>query len=175
MPIFKISGNELHCIKEDPFALEKHIQSITEENLPIIFNLEFVRSEFHLNSLQIDILAFSKETNSFVIIEFKKDRNFSVIDQGYAYLGLMLNNKAEFILEYNEKTGRNIRREDIDWTQSKVMFISPKFTKYQQKAINFKDLPIELWEVTYDGNNTILFNQLKSQIKVLKKYYVRWA
>lgn len=32
-----------------------------------------------------------------MIIEYKRDKNFSVIDQGYAYLSLMLNNKADFI------------------------------------------------------------------------------
>jgi hypothetical protein len=31
------------------------------------------------------------------------DRNFSVVNQGVSYLNLMLNNKADFILEYNEE------------------------------------------------------------------------
>jgi hypothetical protein len=44
------------------------------------------------------------ESGAFVIIEYKKDRNFSVVDQGVAYLNLMPNNKADFILEYNERS-----------------------------------------------------------------------
>ena len=64
--------------------------------------LDFISSEFSLNNFRIDTLALDKESKSFVIIEFKRDKNFSVVDQGYAYLSLMLNNKADFILEYNE-------------------------------------------------------------------------
>ena len=74
----------------------------------------------------------------------------------------MLNNKAEFILEYNERKGQSLKRDDVDWSQSKVIFVSPQFTKYQKQAINFRDLPIELWEVSKFENGTLLFNQLKS-------------
>ena len=42
------------------------------------------------------------------------------------------------------------------------MFISPSFSKYQQQAINFRDLPIELWEITKYQNDLIQYNRLKS-------------
>jgi len=151
----------LKKIKEIPFGKEKEIQRLTEQNLREIFGLEFVKTEVSLGNLRIDTLAFDKETNSFVIIEYKKDKNFSVIDQGYAYLALLLNNKADFILEYNECKNKSLKRDNIDWSQSRVMFISPQFTRYQRQAINFKDLPIELWEVKRYENNTIAYNQLR--------------
>jgi predicted transport protein len=97
-----------------------------------------------------------------VIIEYKRDKNFSVIDQGYAYLSLMLNNKADFILEYNENSKNTLKRNDVDWSQSRVIFISPSFTSYQKGAINFKDLPIELWEVKRYDNKTVSYNQLQT-------------
>lgn len=162
MSIFLNTNGKLLKIKELSFDLEKDIQKITEENLQSIFNLEFVRSQFELNSLKIDTLAYDNETNSFVILEYKRDKNFSVIDQGYAYLALMLNNKADFILECNEICKKNLKKENIDWTQSRVIFISPAFTNYQQKAIHFKDLPIELWEIKKYDNKIVLYNQLKS-------------
>jgi predicted transport protein len=153
---------KLESIKELPFKLEKEIQKISEENLEIIFGLDFVKSEFSLNGFRIDTLAFEKETQSFVIIEYKRDKNFSVIDQGYAYLSLMLNNKADFILEYNENCKDNLKKADVDWSQSKVIFVSPSFTSYQREAINFKDLPIELWEIKRYSNNSIIYNQIKT-------------
>lgn len=73
----------------------------------------------------------------------------------------MLNNKSDFILEYNEKTGTNLKRDNVDWSQSKVIFIANSFTLYQQKAINFKDLPIELWEVKKYENGNLSFEQIK--------------
>ncbi|WP_411896239.1 DUF5655 domain-containing protein [Winogradskyella sp. A2] len=163
MALFKIDGNDnLINIKEQPFKLEKEIQNLTEKNLNSIFDLEFVKTEFSINSFRIDTLAFDKEAGTFVIIEYKRDKNFSVIDQGYAYLSLMLNNKADFILEYNENAKGTLKRNDVDWSQSRVVFISPSFTTYQKEAINFKDLPIELWEIKRYDNHTVNFNQIKT-------------
>ena len=163
MAVFKIENKErLENIKEDPFKLEKEIQSLTEKNLKSIFELWFVKSEFSLNKFRVDTLAFDKDAGAFVIIEYKRDKNFSVIDQGYAYLSLMLNNKADFILEYNENSKETLKRNDIDWSQSRVIFISPSFTTYQKEAINFKDLPIELWEIKRYNNQTVSYNQIKT-------------
>ena len=163
MPLFKIDNdNKLEYIKEDKFKFEKDIQTLTEANLESIFELEFVKTEFSINQFRIDTLAFDKETNSFVIIEYKRDKNYSVIDQGYAYLSLMLNNKSDFILEYNENSEAILKRNDVDWSQSKVIFLSPSFTTYQREAINFKDLPIELWEVKRFKNKTVSYTQIKT-------------
>lgn len=162
MAHYLIDKGKLKNISEKPFGLEAEIKRVVEENLPLIFNLQLVKSEFQLHDLRIDTLAFDKESKSFVIIEYKQDKRFSVIDQGYAYLALMLNNKADFILEYNERTKEQLRKDDIDWTQSKVIFISPSFTNYQKQAINFKDLPIELWEIKRYEDNSISLNQLVS-------------
>lgn len=160
MALFKIEKT-LEYIKEKPFRLEKEIQELTESNLKIILGLDFVKSEFALNNFRIDTLTFDKEANAFVIIEYKRDKNFSVIDQGYAYLSLMLNNKADFILEFNENLDKTLKRNDVDWSQSRVLFVSPAFTNYQREAINFKDLPIELWEVKRFENNIVSYQQVQ--------------
>ncbi|MDY0088818.1 MAG: DUF5655 domain-containing protein [Flavobacteriaceae bacterium] len=173
MAIYK-TGKKLEFVKEFPFKLEKDIQKLVEENLKNLLHLDFIRSEFTLNNFRLDTLAFDNENKSFVIIEYKRDKNFSVIDQGYAYLSLMLNNKADFILEYNESQQTTLKRTDVDWTQSKVIFISPQFTNYQREAINFKDLPIELWEIKRFENETISFEQIqktstKESIKTISR------
>ncbi len=173
MAIYKL-GQSLDFIKELPFKFEKDIQNLIERNLKSLLRFTLIRSEFTLNNFRIDSLAFDPETKSFVIVEYKRDKNFSVIDQGYAYLSLMLNNKADFILEFNESQLTTLKRTDVDWTQSKVIFISPQFTNYQREAINFKDLPIELWEIKRFENNTISFEQIqktsaKESIKTISK------
>jgi len=174
MPIFKIQSKKLLLVEEKRINLERKIQELTEKNLETIFDLEFISTEFALKNFRIDTLAFDKGASAFVIIEYKRDRSFSIIDQGYAYLALMLNNKADFVLEYNEKTKKNLRREDVDWSQSRVLFLSQSFTAFQQNAINFRDLPIELWEVKAYDNSTVLYNQLisvetKESIKTIAK------
>jgi predicted transport protein len=159
--IFDIRGTTLDEIQREQFLLEKEIQRITEANLKLLFGLELVKSEFELKGLRIDTLAFDPESKGFIIMEYKRDRNFSVVDQGMAYLNLMLNNKADFILEYNERKSPGLKRDDVDWTQTRVIFVAPEFTKYQQHAIGFKDLGIQLWEVHKYKNNLVVFNEIK--------------
>jgi len=165
MPIYKQSDNKLIPIKEKKVGLEKTLQNLVEINLSDIFGLSFVATEFPLNNLRIDTLAFDEEAKAFVVIEYKRDKNFTVIDQGFAYLALLLNNKADFVLEYNEKTKKNLRKDDIDWSQSRVMFVAQSFTKYQQEAIGFQDLPIELWEVKKYDEDLVSFNQVRASEK----------
>ncbi len=161
MPLYKRQIKKLLRIKERNLPTEKEIQKITETNCQEIFGLRYVSSEFEFNNLRIDTLCFDSESNAFVIIEYKKDRSFSVIDQGFSYLGLMLNNKAEFLVEYNENSNHSIRRENINWSQSRVIFISPFFTSHQRAAINFKNLPIELWEIKFYDNNLIEYKEIE--------------
>lgn len=162
MKLFSTNGDNINQINEKSFNLEKDIQSITEMNMDKVFGLEFVKSEYSLNNFRLDSLCFDTKTNSFVIIEYKNTKNFSVIDQGYSYLSLMLNNKAEFVLLYNEVMDKNLRKDSVDWSQSKVIFVSPTYTVYQKESINFKDLPIELWEIKQFENNTVMYLPIKA-------------
>ncbi|BAP32665.1 uncharacterized protein CHSO_3628 [Chryseobacterium sp. StRB126] len=161
MYLYNIDQKKLKNLAEKPFKLEKDIQNVFESNLETLTNWKFIKSEFTIKANRIDTLAYDSENNSFVIIEYKRDRHFSVVDQGVSYLNLMLEYKADFIVEYNESQNETIKRADIDWSQSKVVFVSPAFTYFQKQASNFKDLPIELWEIKQYENDIILINPIK--------------
>ncbi|MFV5443506.1 DUF5655 domain-containing protein [Acinetobacter oleivorans] len=152
MQIYRTQDQRLVELTETPFRLEKEIQTVFESNLYEFTGLEFIKSEFTIKSNRIDTLAFDPESKAFVIIEYKRDRNYSVIDQGISYLNLMLEYKADFIVEYNESQAKNLKRQDVDWSQSRIIFVSPSFTDFQKQSTNFKDLGIELWEIKrYEG------------------------
>ena len=161
MIIYNNSGNQLVQVKEKPFKLEKEIQAIFESNIQNIMGLLIVKSEFSIKNKRIDTLAYDKQTNAFIIIEYKRDKNYSVVDQGLTYLNLMLQNKAEFILTYNETLKDVLHSKDVDWSQSRVAFVSPSFTDNQISASDFKDFGIELWEIKQFENNTISINTIK--------------
>ncbi len=155
MAIFRISDNKLGGIKElrfeSFFDKEKKLQNLTEANLGTLFGLEFVLTEYNLETFWLDTLAFDPTTKSFVIIEYKKVENFSLMDQGQTYLNLVLDHKADVLLEYSEKTGRSAKKSEIEWGQTRAMFIGPKFNTYQKRALS-PNLPFELWEVAiYEG------------------------
>ncbi|MBG0782045.1 MAG: hypothetical protein H0S84_07240 [Bacteroidales bacterium] len=161
MPLYNNKSGALALIKERPFKLEREIQQLFESNLSLITGLILVKSEFSIKSKRIDTLAFDPQSKAFIIIEYKRDRNASVVDQGFTYLSLMMENKADFIIEYNESLNRNLLRDQVDWSQTRVVFVSTGFTENQIKATNFKDIAIELWEVTRYENNTIAIEPIK--------------
>jgi len=162
MPIYNIKENNLSLIKKVDFTNERELQRLTENNLEELFNLEFIATEFQVDNLRIDTLAYDSETNSFVIIEYKNVKNYSVIDQGYSYLSLLLNNKAEFVLKFNQVFNKNNGKEDFDFTQTRVMFISPSYTTYQLKSVEFSDIAFELWKVSKYSNDTVLFDKVNN-------------
>lgn len=175
MQIYNNNSWKLSQVKEIWFNLEKDMQSLTEANLEDIFWLEFIKTEFQLNNLRIDSLAFDNETNSFVIIEYKRWNSYSVIDQWMSYLALMLNNKADFTQELWRKRKEFIDVKDIDWSQSRVIIIADSFNRYQRESINFKDLAIELWELKQFSNWVVVFNPIKASnttesIKTVTKF-----
>ncbi len=161
MQLYHQQNVSLSNLKEKPFRLEKDIQKLFEANLEQITGFKFVKTEFSLKSVRLDTLAFDEESKSFVIIEYKRDRNYSVVDQGVSYLNLMLEYKADFIVEYNESCSKNLKRDDVDWSQSRVIFVAPSFTSFQKQSSNFKDLPIELWEIKQFENGIIVINPVK--------------
>ncbi|MGO2357356.1 MAG: DUF5655 domain-containing protein [Mesonia sp.] len=153
--------NSITILKEKPFKLEKEIQQVFETNLSELMDLHLVKSEFSIKNKRIDTLAFDPETKAFIIIEYKRSKNISVVDQGFTYLSLMLENKADFIVEYNETLKANLKRSEVDWSQTRVVFVSTSFTENQKTATNFKDIAIELWEIKRYENNLISVNQIK--------------
>lgn len=166
MKLYSVKDKKLNIVRYQPFGLEKEIQDLVEQNVEELFGLEFVKSEMSIGSFRLDTLCFDNENNSFKIIEYKKGSSYSVIDQGYTYLSLLLNNKSDFILEYNEVKNKSLKRDEIDWTQSKIIFVSPKFSEYQKNSINFKNVPFELWEITQFQNDTIGLNKIETNSEV---------
>lgn len=162
MELYNLKKDNLEEVRLIPFNLEKDIQSLVENNMETIFQLEFIESEFKVENYRIDTLCFDPENNCFVIVEYKKGSSYSVVDQGMTYLQLMYNNKADFLLRLSQYHNKVLSLKDVDWTQSKIIFVAESFNSYQKDSINFKNLPFELWEIKRFSNQTIVFNKHKS-------------
>lgn len=165
MTIYQIQNQKISSLKEKEFPKEKEMHDLIEANLDELFGLQLIDGEFQIEGYFLDSLAYDPETNSFVILEYKKSSNFSVVDQGLHYLSLMLNNKANFVLAYITKTGKKATVTDFDWSQVRVIFVAKSFTQYQHGATNFKDFPIELWEFNRYENGLLDVKQIQSSKK----------
>jgi predicted transport protein len=161
MNLYNFNKNNLSQLKEKPFKLEREIQNLFEQNLSLLTSFEFVKSEFAIKGKRIDTLAYDKQSNAFIIIEYKRDKNVSVVDQGFTYLSLMLENKADFVLTYNETINKSLHSSKVDWSQTRVVFVSPSFTENQRMATNFKDIAIELWEIKRFENDLISITPIR--------------
>src|SRR5574344_2166557 len=163
------ANNKAEIVSEKPFKLEREMQKVFEDNLGLIMGLEMVKSEFTIKDKRIDTLAFDNQSNSFVIIEYKRDKNNSVFDQGITYLNLMLNYKADFVLEYNENMKNNLLRDDVDWSQSR-QDISRKIKVYSEED-HLKGKSDEIIELYEKFKNAIL--NLKNDLEVVyRKNYI---
>lgn len=142
-------------LKKVGFKNERELQTFFEDNLKEILRIDLVSSEFTVDKYRIDSVAYDSEKKAFRIIEYKNVKNRSLVDQGYAYLNLLHTRKADFILNYNEVNGVNLRISDVDWSQSRIIFISTQFSNYQIDATSFKNMPFDLWEIEKYENNII--------------------
>ena len=160
MKIFRRSQYDLLPVESIPgFKRERELQRLVEDNVDVIFGLELVKSEFSLEECRMDTLCFDRNTNSFVILEYKRSESGSVVDQGVHYLEVLRKRHADAILEYNEKnTPSTLKRDDVNWKQSRVIFISPRFTRVQIGAAR-QDSRFELWEVRCYSHDILVLYQ----------------
>ncbi len=167
MTLFAIQ-NRLKRIKEKPFRLERDLQSMIEQNLEEVFGLLFIASEFApSNTLRIDTVAFDTEQKSFVLIEYKRGTHEPLIDQGFAYLSMLINNRAEFILKAHEVLPK-LKRDEVNWEASRVIFVAASFTPHQREALGIQDLPFEFWEAKLYEASLLSLDRLQSQQKGVK-------
>ncbi len=155
-------------LKQKDFKNEKELQTFFENNVEKILGYKFIDTEFIVGDFRIDSLVFDEESKSFRIIEYKNVKNHSLVDQGYTYLKLMLERKADFVLQYNIKTKLSLTTQDIDWSQSRIIFVSPIYTAYQLNATDFKNIPVDLIKVTRYEEDIIEIDFIKktSNVKV---------
>ena len=159
MVLFKFADGKARPVGFSRIKNEKELQELVEKNLSEIFGLTFVESEFRVPPFRIDTLAFDEESKSLVIIEYKESEDYSVIDQGYSYLNLLLNHKGDFQLALERKLDKRV---NVDWSQSRIIFIAKSFNAYQSGALA-NNLPFELWKYTSYEDKLISFEQLMPQ------------
>lgn len=158
--LFRAQG-QVRELREKAFATEKEMQRFCEENLNLLLGLIFVASEFPVAQFRLDTVAYDADSNAFVVIEYKNNQNFSVIDQGYSYISSMQSHRADFVLKYNQVFNVSKGIRDFDWSQVRVLFVAPRYTQYQMGSIQFKDLPMELWKINRYEGDIVQFEQIR--------------
>ena len=153
MALFEIEKGKARRVRLSEFKLEKDLQQLIENNLKVIFNCQFIASEFstgNLHSGRIDTLAISEDNNP-VIIEYKKVASSDLINQSLYYLHWIKDHKGDFQIAANKALGKEIK---VDWSDIRVICLAPEYKKYDLHAVQVMGASIELWQYKiYENNN----------------------
>ncbi|MHA1829113.1 MAG: DUF5655 domain-containing protein [Candidatus Heimdallarchaeaceae archaeon] len=158
MALFKIKNSAVSKLEIVQIGKEKNIQKLFENNLNTILNIDFLASEYTTSfGGRIDTLGIDKN-GSPVIIEYKRNQNDNVINQGLSYLKWLLDHKADFEILCRNK---NIKI-GIDWASPRVICVAESFNKFDLDTAEILPIKVELLKYRiYDEN--ILYVESESQ------------
>lgn len=157
-------------LKKIDFKNEKELQTYVENNMKSILGYKFIATEFSIDNCRIDSLGYDEENKTFIIVEYKNIKNNSLVDQGYSYLALILKRKEAFVLKYNNVTKSNYEIKDIDWSQARIVFISPFFSERQINATEFEGMPFDLIKAVKYENDIVEFDKLSKNPNLKEEY-----
>jgi predicted transport protein len=159
MPLFTIIDKKLKLNKPINFKLEKDIQNLIESNIDIVFNCQFIASEFSTvneHAGRIDSIALSEDNNP-VILEYKKVESSELVNQSLYYLAWIKDHKGDFQIAVNKALSKKI---DVDWSDIRVICIAPGYKKYDLYAVQMMGANIELWQYKLYENGSLYLEEV---------------
>lgn len=161
MALFTITANKASKIAPIKAELEKDIQKIFEENLNEILNITFLATEYSTSfGGRIDTLGIDNN-GAPVIIEYKRNQNDNVINQGLSYLRWLLDHKADFDVLVH-KLSLEI---EIDWNSPRVICVAESYNKFDLDTVELLPINIELLKYKI-YQNSILLVEPETQQKI---------
>jgi len=157
--LFQVQGSKATNLTGLPFKLEKELQDVMEKHMDVMLKMRFVASEHSTgknHAGRIDSLALD-ENGCPVIIEYKRNANANVINQGLYYLDWLLDHKAEFEMLILKKFGQEVV-ESVDWTGPRLLCIAQDFNKYDAHAVQQINRNIELIQYIHYPDGFLVLN-----------------
>ncbi|HET7306672.1 MAG TPA: DUF5655 domain-containing protein [Gammaproteobacteria bacterium] len=150
MPVFIDEDGKLRKLSSRAFSKEKELQCLVEANLGELLEMHFLASEYTTTfGGRIDTLAVDY-AGAPVIIEYKRNRNDNVINQGLSYLRWLQAQKVEF---FEMLVLRKLdRKMPVDWKNPRVVCIAEAYSKFDIDTVEVVPIRIELFRYrNYDG------------------------
>jgi len=159
MSLFKIQNSKVKKLVARDLDLERKLQELFENNLEEILNIVFLAHEYSTSfGGRIDTLGIDKN-GSPCIIEYKKNQNDNVINQGLSYLRWLLDHKADFeILCRNKKL-----TIEIDWDSPRVICIAESYNKFDLDTADILPINVELLRYRIYNENILYVEPVNYQ------------
>lgn len=163
MALYKINNSNVAKLSISGISKEKDIQKLFEDNLLTILNVDFLASEYSTSfGGRMDTLGIDKN-GSPVIIEYKRNQNDNVINQGLSYLRWLLDHKADFEILCRNK---NIEVE-IDWSSPRVVCVAESYNKFDLDTVEILPIKIELLKYRiYENDILLVESETQKTIKI---------
>jgi predicted transport protein len=164
MPLFTVSNDRVGPVSRTNFSSEKALQALIEGNLDAIFKFRLIATEFSTgaqHSGRIDTLALSEDNNP-VIIEYKKVESSQLITQSLFYLSWILDHRGDFEIAAQKALGPKV---EVDWSDVRVICISPNYSRYDLHAASVLREKLELWIYRLYSNNVLTLEQVQQDIE----------
>jgi predicted transport protein len=159
--LFSIDNGKAKECRAASYKLERELQNLFEANLEELLGVRFVASEFSTGQGgRIDTLGIDE--NGFpVVIEYKLDKNRTVINQGMAYMAWLRSHKAEFWKVVFEKLGKEVA-DAIDHSSTRLICIAADFTRDDLGAYELIPNSIDLVRYRRFGDDQLLLERITS-------------
>ncbi|MEU9344135.1 endonuclease NucS domain-containing protein [Streptomyces sp. NPDC048278] len=116
--------------------VEADVQGLVEAHMETLLGVRFLASEYSTGSVhrgRIDSLGLD-ENGSPVIVEYKRDTDVGVINQGLSYLAWLMDHRAEFEHLVRDRLGVTAA-DQVLWSGPRLVCIAGDFTRYDVHAV----------------------------------------
>lgn len=159
--LFSIEGGKAQECHAAFYKLEREVQNLFEANLEALLGVRFVASEFSTGQGgRIDTLGLD-ENNFPVVIEYKLDKNKTVINQGMSYMAWLRSHKSDFWRAVESRLGREVA-DRIDHSSTRLICVATDFTRDDLGAYELMPNNIDLVRYRRFGENQLLLERIQS-------------
>jgi len=135
--LFRIEAERARELPSRSVAIERSLQQLLEKHLQEFLGVRFLASEYSTGKIhggRIDTLGVDDDGFP-VIIEYKRNSDENVINQGLFYLDWLMDHKAEFELLVLRQLGKEIA-DEIEWSSPRLLCIAGDFNKFDEYAVH---------------------------------------
>lgn len=153
MPIFSNQNGKLTMLNAIVFDKERALQQLVEQNLLETLDMHFIASEYHTGNGRIDTLAIDRD-GAPTIIEFKRNKNDSIINQSLSYLKWIKAQRPEFFerLMFNRLGSELAESIRLDWNHPRIVCVAESYSRYDMDTVEVVPLRIDLFKYRiYEG------------------------
>ena len=157
--LFRVTNGSAEELVGRPVKLEKKLQTLIERHIETFLHVRFVASEYSTGKThagRIDTLGLD-ENFCPTIIEYKRNSNANVINQGLFYLDWLMDHKAELEQLVQKQFGQEAV-DQLDWSAPRLLCIAEDFTRYDIHAIQQINRNIELLRYMFFGDDLFLLD-----------------